>query len=430
MMTIKNIRIENHEKRTKLLAYIQLNSEAVKNWKIKSARIDPQIAEGYQDNFLDENYGFDMWFDVPKEYGYSLCDERADAFLVACLYYAMVSGESIRCELPVTDKLLYQINEYLIPILCRESEGYKKITIYAEPAPEVEHINNFIGTGISCGVDSFSTVLLHIKEDIPKNFRLTHLTLFNTGALNFYGYSKNKSLEQWRKETMVELSERIRLGRKVADELSLGFIDIDTNIPEMYQGGFSMSHTFRNCSSVLASQKMWNYYYYSSAGEGAENMTGLKYDCAHYDMLNIPNISLNKLQFFSGGLAYTRMEKLEIISDNPVVQKNINVCSYTHNCGRCCKCIRTLLALDIIGKVDFYKDSFEDILYYKKNRWKFMGAVMESKPKDFFNYDMKLYMQRNNLKFSTKTKMYHFLKPLRAFRLYLLKNIEYFQKRG
>ena len=40
------------------------------------------------------------------------------------------------------------------------------------------------------------------------------------------------------------------------------------------------------------------------------------------------------------------------------------------NCGRCLKCLRTLLALDILGKIDAYKDVFDlDEDYKRKDNY-------------------------------------------------------------
>ncbi len=417
MIEIGKIAVEHHEGQSRLVAAVRVPQDAIRVWQQRAARLDAHMKDRYRSEYLDAESRFRLWFEVEEAYADALCPERSDAFLTAILYFAMVSGEDIRCAAPVTDKLLYQIREYVIPSLCDESKGYRRISVEAEPAPEAEKVAAFVGTGISCGVDSFSTVLLHTKEKLPEAFRLTHLTLFNTGSLNFSGYAKDKPLKKWREETKKEFEERIALGKKVAQELGLKFLAVDTNIPDLYQGCFSFSHTFRNLSAVLATQKTWGSYYYASAGEGNLNRVGLTQDSSFYDPLNLMALSLRSLYFYSGGAPYTRLQKMELIADEPVVQKYLNVCSFhTTNCGRCEKCVRTLSALDLLGKREAFRSAFPDMTYYESNKYKIMANIAEAREDDFFRYEMKQYMERHGIRLSAKSKRYHCLLPLRKVR--------------
>lgn len=412
MITIGKIYTEKRQGKIRLIAEVKIPTEAMNAW-VRNCP-DSSMSSRYQREFADTNGNWRMWFEVDEQYEKMLCLERSDAFLIACLYYAMVAGEDIQCEIPVTSELLYQLSEYLIPALCGKQDTTKRIKIMADAAEMVISNREFVGTGVSCGVDSFSTILLNMKDSIPDRFKLTHLTLFNTGSMNFVGYSKGESLEQWRVTTEKEFNERITIGKAVAKELNLGFIAIDSNIPDLYQGCFSYSHTFRNCSVVLAMQKMWKTYYYASAGEQIQTNVGLTRDNAEYDLLALPGISLDSLTFYSGCLPYQRMEKTALIADNPVVQKYLNVCSFeTKNCGKCEKCLRTITALDLMGKLDSFQTSFEDLSFYKANKSKLRAVIMESKPENPFLYEQRQYMERNGIRLDGKSLIYHYLLPMR-----------------
>ena len=63
----------------------------------------------------------EIWYEVDKEYGEFLCHERADAFLLAFLPYAMAFKHDIEIEGAVSEKLLYQLNNYYIPALSKFS---------------------------------------------------------------------------------------------------------------------------------------------------------------------------------------------------------------------------------------------------------------------------------------------------------------------
>lgn len=422
-MVIKNIRIEESNIRTSLCAEIQLSSDAIAKWKANSAMIDTQIGQHYRTEYLADDNTFTMWYSVPKAYGWSLCAERCDAFAVACLYFAVMAEEDIVCEVPITEDLFYQINFVLLPALYEKNYGLKKICVKAETAPEIEKKQFYNGTGVSCGVDSFTTILLQMRPEIPQKFQLTHLALFNVGALNYAGYSAEIALSDWRKQTQMEYDDRVRLGQDVADQLKLQFIDIDSNVPDLYQGAFLFSNSPRNCSAVLATQKMWGNYYYASSGWGLYFDMDIRVDSADSDMIWLPSISLPHLRFHANGQEMKRMEKTKYISDDEIVQKNLNVCAFeTTNCGRCVKCIRTLLALDLLGKLDEFKESFPEQTYYKQNRWKYMGAVLDKNNNDLFMQDLRAYIAENNIDVGTKAKMYHYLWPVRKV-IYSLKNI-------
>lgn len=61
-------------------------------------------------------------------------------------------------------------------------------------------------------------------------------------------------------------------------------------------------------------------------------------------------------------------DKIEAIADNPIAQKYLHVCVETdRNCGRCEKCLRTLLSLDAANLLDNFKKSF-NLDYYNQIR--------------------------------------------------------------
>ena len=134
----------------------------------------------------------ELFFKVDNEYAQYLCYERADAFLIAILPYAMRNNENITSEIPVTEELMYQISEYLIPLLSRYDSKMSLIQIFANTESAIENIGA-VGTGISCGVDSFHCILNNIKSKY-KNFNLTHLVLNSVGSFH-QGY-KNYGIEK------------------------------------------------------------------------------------------------------------------------------------------------------------------------------------------------------------------------------------------
>lgn len=75
-----------------------------------------------------------FYFEVDSAYGQYLCPEVSDAFLIGIIDYAFQNGYDIECEGPVSNRLLYQIQTYLIPTLVDSgNKHYKKISVKAAP---------------------------------------------------------------------------------------------------------------------------------------------------------------------------------------------------------------------------------------------------------------------------------------------------------
>lgn len=423
MICIQKIWTETDNDCSFLKASIKLDKGDEQKWLDSVKNFQPQLYNRRLPLPIEADGSFTLWYKVPSEYHFSLTTERADAFVVACIYFAMVAGIDIKSDIAVTSCLLFQLNEQLIPLLCNKRTGFKRISVIANSADELHKENKFVGTGISCGVDSFSTIFLGLKESLPKDQKITHLAVFNTGSLNFYGYENIKSLESWREETVRELDYHIVEGRTVASELGLKFIFVDSNIPDLYQGCFLLSHVYRNMSCVLATQKMWTSYHYASAGEGTLFDADLRVAAGSYDIYILPAISTRNLKFYESGFDLYRMEKLNLISKYPVAQRHLNVCSYGHaNCGHCTKCTRTLLNLDILGCLDKFNVAFPKMEYYRKNKYKLLTThVREANKKDIFGYDMKMAAKEKGFKYGFKSDLYHMTYPVRIVRISIIR---------
>ncbi|WP_197035379.1 hypothetical protein [Rossellomorea vietnamensis] len=112
-----------------------------------------------------------------------------------------------------------------------------------------------VGTGLSCGIDSFSTIYDHNKEECPNEYSITHLTFFNVGSHGSHGGEKANKL----------FNERKRNVQRCAHELGKDLVIVDSNISEILKIPFPETHTLRSVSAALTLQKLFNIYYYSSA---------------------------------------------------------------------------------------------------------------------------------------------------------------------
>ncbi len=349
-----------------------------------------------------------LWFKTKKEYGKYFCDDRGDAFVVALIYYAMRYGEDIQVNVPVSERLYYQLTNYLIEALNKSDQNFKKIKIFCFTTNKVIENTGAVGTGISRGIDSFTTLSIHLGESCPSNYRITHLTFFNVGA-----FHSGKSLcEGQDQETMnSKANERYTKGlkhsRDFASKYGYKLVEIDSNISDFMRFLFISTHTFRNCAAVLTMQKLFSVYYYSSTGYPLSyfniNPEGSN---GRYDIFTLDLLSTSETKFYSSGATMTRIEKTIEIANFIPSYDYLMVCSNDeNNCSVCDKCIRTLITLDITGNLTLYQNVF-NIPAYLNNRMKYFGRILYKKSDDPFNQEIKNYIYNNQIPIPMATRLY------------------------
>lgn len=324
-----------------------------------------------------------LWFAVPIEYKECLCVDRGDAFVVAMLWYAMVTGSDIESEAPLSEKMVFHITRYLIPALCTNENGYRRINILGPTSNTPYKNKGGVGTGMSCGVDSFYTMHEYMREDTPTKYRLTHLSYFNMGAIFHPNRSEKKeySLKEFYETTDQMSEEKRENAKRVADQVHLPLVYVKSNLDsDYYRGAYGHTGVYRNCAMALSLQGLFSVYINSSGGwPGYFDLT-LTEGSQHYEALLCTCLSTESLSFVLSDYA-TRAEKTITIADDKLAQKYLDVCFCFNSCGKCSKCIRTLVTLDIIGKVDLFGDVF-DIDNFKKHRAEAYFEIMKTKDGD------------------------------------------------
>ena len=231
--------------------------------------------------------------------------------------------------------------------------------------------------------------------------------------MNFAGYLKSYTLESWNHYANIEFEKRSNIAQKIADDYNLRLICVNSNISDLYQGAHLFSHTFRTCSVIFATQKMWSRYYFASAGLSRRFEPSVELGSASYDDFTLNCFVLKGLSFGVHQAGLSRLEKTKLLTHNVSAQKLLNVCSFhTENCGKCDKCIRTMLTLDILGALDDFSEAFKDQTTYIKNKWKYMGRVRFSNEKDDFLYEIKKYAQAHHIHYPWKTIFYPIYKMI------------------
>lgn len=299
----------------------------------------------------------------------------------------MINGYDIVSEGEMSEKLQYQLEEYWIPTLSKCIDGYCNIRIDAPLNNSRLSNAGAVGTGISGGTDSFFTLLSHTKRT-ETSFNITHVTYLNLGGVGYAGIREDKD-------------NRITLLQRVANELNIKLVCVDTNEADYYKGIRHVeTHPLRTLSQVIILQKLFSKYYFSSTFS-TYDFKVTKKDAAYYDLMTIPLLSTETLSFYSHDAKTSRIEKLDYISSFPVTHDKLTVCiRAVYNCGICEKCKRTMLELDLLGKLDLYKNSF-DVNQFKKNKTFFLiESISRRKKKQFWQEIFDGYKERGQINFS------------------------------
>lgn len=353
-----------------------------------------------------------MYFEVDKKYEKYLCDNVGDAFLVGLLNFAFANGYDIKSEAPISERLLYQIKTYILPTLpVTGNKYYKHINIYAEPYTNKIVNIGAVGTSASGGVDSYYSIVRHIKEnkdDISFKYKLTHLLIAN--QFNFY---ENEKIVRKRFNDILEEA------RDIANNYNLELIGIFTNHNDFLFDGFIQQYTFRICSYVLALQKLFSVYYVSS-GVSFKNFSFNNHDSDGFDIFNLFNISTDNITFYSSGGEKERSEKIQYISSDLFIQEHLKVCNEQDkgNCSKCEKCMRTMLVLDVTNKLNYFNKIF-NISLYKKRKRKFLSIVKSGQLEA--SLDLLNCMRKNNYSINIFSILegYFMYKPLYIIKEYL-----------
>lgn len=399
--------------KARLCARIAISEEIYRKWIAEIGSMGRY--QGYEKMYRYNAGEFELWYEVDREYEEYLCYERSDAFVLAVLYFAMVTGNDIQCEGAVSNELYHNLNTYIIPLHCNSRTGYRRIRILAETDASRLKTKGDNGTGLSCGVDSFDCIFAYMGKNMDDAHRLSWGTVFHAGA--FYGMSDMKkcirqemTVDEWDEKARLQFRQQCVKSEEIAKQLGLRFLAVDSNISNLYQGAFLQSHAYRNCSVVLALQKLFGHYYYASAGEPMKDYMGLDKDASD----NVQFFNTEATRFYLGGIEKNRIEKLLHISEYEIARKNLLVCSEGgYNCGKCGKCNRTLIILDMLGKIDVFRENFRDLSSYQQKKWRKYVWILDKKESDQYAKDIFGYMQRNNIKIPAIARLYHYMLPVR-----------------
>ena len=169
----------------------------------------------------DNNEDKKLTYTIDKKFEKYLTDERADAFVVSLLYYALIKGLDIQWETPCDAKLIYQLNTYFIPVYVSEFSFMKAIKL-SGPVTNIRlHSEGFAATGLSNGVDTCYSIHKYISSEY--DFTKLKYLIFTDWFITDYSEEAKKDF----------LENNLKLLPVLEDEVNIETIYVDFNIGDV-----------------------------------------------------------------------------------------------------------------------------------------------------------------------------------------------------
>ena len=331
----------------------------------------------------------ECFYSVPERFADFADTASSNCFLVGLLYPAMRAGEDIHVEGTVSARLLFNINEFLVPFMSMCDSRLKRIKATADATDdEGRRAARAVGTGFSGGIDSFTTIREHFERPTPEGFRLTHLFFFNVGA---HGIPVDESDRMAIERKFHARYEKLK---DFPAEVGLPFVPVNSNIHQFHPWGHLEVATLATASAALFLQGGIRRYYLASAGHPYFHLwhyLGMRRrpdDIAYLNPYLLPWLSTESLDFVDDGTFLDRSQKTALIADYEPATRYLNVCgnhdTLDTNCSICPKCCRTLLTLELLGKVDAFRSVFDVDKYRREARRLFIAETLANVDREMF----------------------------------------------
>jgi len=338
---------------------------------------------------------YELHYEVDNKYKGFACAELADCVVVSFLSYAMRGGYDIISDIPISEKLYYQMRNCLIPqffAATKNAYNTKLICQYVD----VDYNPCKVAMAMSCGLDSLTSYYQSISDDAMKSYSVNMFTFFQNGAHHSGNLGRNS------KESEIFESQLKRVER-FCEKVDVPLLVVRSNINDLlgrlfWDDSYQNTHSFRNAGFVLLFQKLIKVYYYAGVYDICEFDGSLRSgDAAHFDHFLFPNVSTQNISFYVTNSVMTRIEKIQYLRQFPETYDSLLVCYNSgNNCGICLKCKRTLVELDFADALDCFGSSFE-IQNYMLNRKKYILWAFMKKNRDVLCGSIYQYAKDNKL---------------------------------
>jgi hypothetical protein len=275
----------------------------------------------------------DLVFKIPAKFRDFVCAD-ASPFAAALLLPSMKLGEDLAISGSISARLHAGMTE-IVRIVSGWDVGLKPINVIADDLVPDVIAPDITAAFFSGGVDSFYTYLRHHGDPTP----ITHLLLAKG-----FDITRNNS-QLW-----DATAHNIGL---IAKEEQAAVVEIDSNVRSLLDPVLSWTYSHGGCLAAVAlclRRGIRQVYMASSADADHQALRGTHLSIDHL-------WSTESLTFVHDGWEATRMNKIDQqIAQSPLALRYLRVCYMNergaYNCGKCEKCLRTMVSLYAAGVLD------------------------------------------------------------------------------
>ena len=294
-----------------------------------------------------------LWFAATGDEPPFLPD-MTDAFVVGLIASAMYLGEDIWVEGKVSTRLANGLDTYQNVLSTWWPGIFKCVDIHYECL--LERRKDLRPGGVGCtfsgGLDSYHAVMQLLPKQVKyPGFSITHALMIN-------GFEQISDLDR-----RGIAQHMYSIYQSTLKEWDVNLLMVDTNmrsfrsvILERMEQVNSYSSALASCAHALGGV----FGRFGISGHATYAYNQLEPDGSHPALDH--HLSSDQLQIFHTGTTHSRSRKTEILAEFPHVRESLRVCfrglSFDKqtrmpiNCCECEKCVRTMVALIIIGKLD------------------------------------------------------------------------------
>ncbi len=263
--------------------------------------------------------------------------DRGDHAIAAVLLWAMRQNLDLVVEGKVSPRLLDGLEELQAIWHCWRSERYNKILIKGEEELEIKSAKDdrLAIFAFSGGVDATFSLFRHLKQNAGRQIKKPGAALFIQGM----------DIPLNRDDFYQNAAERAKC---ILSDTGVPLIRMQTNSRQLVQN-WEDSHGLQLSSCFLVFQQS-----FSAVVLGSSHT---------YDALLMPwgsspltdyLCSTAAMQIVHDGCGFDRTEKVEWLSKNTSICDYLRVCwagpDLGKNCGKCTKCIQTMLNFWVVGQ--------------------------------------------------------------------------------
>jgi hypothetical protein len=323
--------------------YFKDNNEIPSRMKIYPATVEEQ------DGIITVRYRFDtpsqpqrsgeLWFRIDSRYRDFLHTGPAPA-VAALAMSAMSLGEDIEVSQPLSPRFHYGLLQFSAHFhLWLPGE---LLAIRVRPpsfSPMVQPDARAVVSCFSGGVDSFYTLYEHLGAAAPNaDFKLSHL---------FYAHGFDVPLgDPLYDELAAEFAE-------LAKGWNLGFIGLSTNVRSILDPLIPWVNSHGAClaaSALLLAGGTRTFIIPST------NRHSTLFAPCGSNPVTDPMFGTESLDIVHHGSHQSRIQKILAIEHRSEARNHLHVCWQNipgpRNCGRCIKCLKTMLPLKVTGSLD------------------------------------------------------------------------------